>query len=66
MSGAVFEQRAYDAAPDPASPAPAMARQLSEHYCPWCRAMHGFGYCAHASWLTRDALARRGANFNWR
>jgi hypothetical protein len=43
-----------------------LPRRLSEHWCPWCRSMHGFGYCAHASWLTQDALARRGAHFNWR
>jgi hypothetical protein len=66
MSTAASDQRADDAAPDPVRPAPAMVGELSEHHCQWCRAMHGFGYCAHASLLTRDALARRGANFNWR
>jgi len=43
-----------------------LPRRLSEHWCPSCHAVHGFGYCAHASWLTQDALARRGAHFNWR
>jgi hypothetical protein len=60
------DQLADDAASAPVGPVQAMLRQLSEHYCPWCRAVHGFGYCAHASWLTQDALARRGAHFNWR
>jgi hypothetical protein len=41
-------------------------RPLSERYCPWCRARHGFGHCGHASWLTQVALSRRGAPFNWR
>jgi hypothetical protein len=66
MSGVAFDQLADDAASARVGPVQAMLRQLSEHYCPWCRAVHGFGYCAHASWLTQDALARRGAHFNWR
>ncbi len=49
-----------------ASPATAPPRGIAEHWCLWCHAVHGFGYCAHASWLTHDALARRGAHFNWR
>jgi hypothetical protein len=57
------DQAEEDVSAPPASTAP---RRCSEHWCPWCRAVHGFGYCAHASWLTQEALARRGAHFNWR
>jgi hypothetical protein len=59
---------AHDQAPEDASAIapPGWPRPLSERWCPWCRAMHGFGYCAHASWLTHAALSRRGAHFNWR
>jgi hypothetical protein len=66
MSGLVLEPVGDDAVPASVPSAPPTSRRLAERYCPWCRSTHGFGYCAHASWLTQDALARRGARFNWR
>jgi hypothetical protein len=63
MSSVASDQTGEVAFASSTSTAP---RRHSERWCPWCRAVHGFGYCAHASWLTQDALARRGAHFNWR
>lgn len=67
MSGMVAYEQASDHGPEGVRPLSSTGpRRLSEQWCPWCRAAHGFGYCAHASWLTHVALTRRGAHFNWR
>ncbi len=67
MSGVVVSEGFVDdALPIPVGAVETGSQKLSEHWCTWCRTAHGFGYCAHASWLTRHLLARRGAHFNWR